>query len=150
MIKTIRSVVVFLVVVAPDDHGGEGVSKGKALWMKAKGVKMITKSKVSAEEAQRIRRSKLVPFSRQYHWLRWTLATLSNLGIFVLIIAWTWNEARTLAFGAELVLVNCLFIFCFFLLSQALQIVLLVLLPSVKDNSCIAYVKLRAMEYGFI
>ena len=133
-----------------DDAGGK--SRGKALWSKAKGVVTTTRMKVSAEEAERIRRSKLVPFSRRYILLRWTIGWIIMIAIFIILMLF--NFMYGVKFGgadATAILISwgaaCIQTF---LIVEPSEVLGLVLLPSVAENKYVAWCRTNLKEYGFI
>ena len=68
MIKTIRSVVVFLVVVAPDDHGGEGeVDVEGAVDITHPGHQLLTRSVHPGLAAPQPREDPAVHHQHQLH-----------------------------------------------------------------------------------
>ena len=137
---------------APAGDAPAGMSRGKALWQRAKGVKVIARAKLSAEEADRIRRSKLVPFTRRYILLRWTTGWIINIVIFVVlwlvcfIYGVTFGETTMnsilLAWVAALVQT--------FLLVEPSEVLALVLIPSIADNACVVKCRTELKNYGFI
>ena len=133
-----------------DDAGGK--TRGKALWSKAKGVVTTTRMKVSAEEAERIRRSKLVPFSRRYILLRWTIGWIIMIAIFIILMLF--NFMYGVKFGgadATAILISwgaaCIQTF---LIVEPSEVLGLVLLPSVAENKYVAWCRTNLKEYGFI
>ena len=137
---------------APAGDAPAGMSRGKALWQRAKGVKVIARAKLSAEEADRIRRSKLVPFTRRYILLRWTTGWIINIVIFVVlwlvcfIYGVTFGETTMnsilLAWVAALVQT--------FLLVEPSEVLALVLIPSIADNACVVKCRTQLKDLGFI
>ena len=133
--------------------GGEGKKRtGKQLWQRAKGVKMMTRVKVSADEAERIRRSKLVPFSRKYILMRWTIGWLINIVFFV--FCWLLNFMYGVFHGPptmdSILLAWVAGLFQTFIIVEPSEVLALVLIPSIAENACIAKCKANAKEYGFI
>ena len=108
--------------------------------------------KVSAEEAERIRRSKLVPFSRRYILLRWTLGWIIMIAIFIILMLF--NFMYGVKFGgadATAILISwgaaCIQTF---LIVEPSEVLGLVLLPSVAENKYVAWCRTNLKEYGFI
>ena len=135
-----------------DGEGGARVSKGKALWLKAKGVRMVSKAKVSAEEAQRIRRSKLVPFSRKYILCRWTIGWIINILIFAIL--WLGNFIYGVLHGPstfqEVLIAWGVALFQTWVIVEPSQVLGLTLLPAVAEHPTVAKCIFYAKEYGFI
>ena len=137
---------------AEEARSASGFARGKQLWLKARGVRMPAKVKMSVEEAERARRSKLVPFSRRYVLIRWTIGWIINIGIFVAL--WLINlmygvyhgppvmQSILVAWGAGLIQT--------FLIVEPSEVLGLVFLPSIAENKCVAWVKGNLKEYGFI
>jgi len=116
--------------------GAGGMSRGKALWQKAKGVRVMTKAKVSAEEAERIRRSKLVPFGKRYILIRWTIGWIINLTIFAIL--WLMNFIFGVMHGPEefVVVLVCwgAALFQTFVIVEPSQVLALVLTPHLVEH----------------
>ena len=125
------------------------------MWAKAKKVNAIQfakKAKMSAEEAERIRRSKLVPFSRPYILTRWTIGWIINIVIYVVLFLFNFiygvlhgpltMDSILLAWVAGL--------FQTFVIVEPSEVLALVLIPSVADNKYVAKCKGNLKEYGFI
>jgi len=132
--------------------GDGGGSRGKALWRKAKGIKLVTRSKISAEEAERIRRSKLVPFSRRYILLRWTIGWGINIAIFIMLALG--NYVYGSMFGPitmhGIIMAWVAGLFQTFVIVEPAQVVGLVLLPSVANNKYVGKIITNCKEYGCI
>ena len=130
----------------------DGPTKGKKLWGKAKGVRMMTKAKLSAEDAERIRRSKLVPFSRKYILCRWTIGWIINLTIFAIL--WLGNFIYGVLHGPqsfrEVLVAWAAALFQTWIIVEPSNVLALVLLPSVAEHPWVAKCYACAGEYGFI
>ena len=151
--KTNRFLAKFAATASGDDDGGGGGPRsGKSLWQKAKGVKMLARAKLSAEEAERIRRSKLVPFGHRYICIRWTIAWTINLAAFVLLLAINFVYGVLhkpdvfmvvlAAWGAALVQT--------FLIVEPAEVLGMVLLPGLANHPLVAQCRAQCKELGFI
>ena len=135
-----------------DGEDGSGPRDGKSLWQKAKGVKMMARAKLSAEEAERIRRSKLVPFSSRYICIRWTIAWTLNLAGFVLLLAINFTYGvlhKPEVFKIVLVAWAAALIQTFFIVEPA-EVLGMVLVPGLANHPLIANCRANLKEYGFI
>ena len=136
--------------------GGDGAQvgkrNGKKLWQKARAVKMTSRAKISAEEAERIRRSKLVPFTRKYILLRWTIGWILNCVLFAML--WIINLTYGVMFGpAEFQVILYAWaaaLFQTFIIVEPSEVLALVLMPSIADNPCIVKCRTQLKDLGFI
>ena len=132
--------------------GGPAKPTGKQLWARAKAIQMMKRAKVSADEADRIRRSKLVPFSRKYILLRWTIGWAINLAVFVVL--WLLNFMYGVFHGAptmdSILLAWVAGLFQTFIIVEPSEVLAIVLIPSISENHYIAKCKANLKEYGFI
>jgi len=128
------------------------MSRGKALWQKAKGVKMMARVKVSAEEAERIRRSKLVPFGKRYICMRWTIGWILNSAIFAIL--WLMNFIFGVLHGPEKFVVVLVAwaaaLFQTWVIVEPSNVLALVLLPNLMEHPAVAKCMHFCQEYGFI
>jgi hypothetical protein len=124
----------------------------KAMWQKAKGVKMIQRAKLSVEEAERLKRSTLVPFSHGYILFRWTCGWIFNLSVFVgsWLVCWIYGVTfGPVAFGSIL-LAWGLALFQTFVIVEPAEVIGIVVFPSIAENKYVAKCRHFLKEYGFI
>ena len=111
-----------------------------------------SKAKISADEAERIRRSKLVPFSRRYIMLRWTLGWMANVILFILMWGVVYVYGVTFGPLSTGSIVQAWFIGLgqTFLVVEPSEVLGLVLLPSIADNKCVVWWRTKMKDWGFI
>jgi len=133
------------------DSDAEGGRKGK-MWEKVRAIQAIKRAQISAEEAERQRRSKLVPFSHKYVMFRWITCWTINLTVF--IILWLGNYTFGATFGVDvmesILIAWAAGLFQTFIIVEPAEVLGLVLLPSLAECSCIAKCRNDLKEYGFI
>jgi hypothetical protein len=142
---------------APDTTptSGKGLTRLNAqqgLWNRAKGVKMVGRAKISKEDAERIRRSKLVPFGKTYIKIRWYLGWFINLTIFLAL--WLLNYIYGALHGPQKFLVVMVAwaaaLFQTFIIVEPTEVLGIVLLPGLAEHPCVAKCRANLKEYGFI
>lgn len=125
---------------------------GKALWKKTKVVTTVQRARISAEEAERMKRSQLVPFSRPYVVFRWVLCWLINLTVFAFL--WIINYSYGVLFGPK-AFVSIMYAWFAALIQtfgmvEPAEVLLIVLLPGLMEWGPIAKLRANLKEYGFI
>jgi len=108
--------------------------------------------KISADEAERIRRSKLVPFSRRYILLRWAIGWILNVIFFAMlwIINLTYGVLHGPAEFTQVLLAWGLALFQTFIIVEPSEVLALVLMPSIADNPCVVRCRTQCKDLGFI
>jgi len=139
-----------------DDEADGRESKGNRrttkAWEKVRAVQAIKRAQISVEQAERVRRSKLVPFSHKYVMFRWITCWVINLAVFVVL--WLGNYTFGATFGVDVM--NSVLIawaaglFQTFCIVEPAEVLGLVLLPSLAECSVIAKCRSDLKEYGFI
>ena len=107
-------------------------------------------AELEAKEAERRKRMTLIPFSRSYILLRWTLGWLLNLVFYIVVCAMDFVygvQQGPVAFGQAMLAWMAALIFTYLVVEPA-EIAGIVFLPAIAENKHIVWCQDRAKYYG--
>ena len=126
--------------------------KGASLWKKTKAIATVQRAKISAEEAERLRRSTLVPFSRQYILFRWTMGWVINLTVFVLL--WLICFIYGVTFGPlafqQVMYAWFAALIQTWLIVEPTEVLALVFAPNLANNKYVVGCRTKLKDLGYV
>jgi len=141
-------------VEAPE-ASAESAPKGRQLghsWQKSQAVMAMQRVKLSAEQGARLKRTKLIPFSRRYIMFRWTLGWAINMSIF--IVLWLVCFIYGVTFGPlafqQVMYAWIAALVQTWLIVEPSEVLALVAFPHIANHPWVVWWRLQMKDLGFV